>query len=413
MPTANTFQFVDWVAWESLRILKNKLVCIPFANTRYIKEYQRDFAVGETVRVKLPQRWFTTDGLAFQPQPINRIYTTITCNQIFGIHFQVDSMERALKMERGREWFKKEYINTLMAQLANDIDKRFANWAGKHTSNYVGQLGVDPTSMSTFMAARQRLIEQGCPDTGEWGLLYPPAVGTSLIPSLASNFNPTSEISKQYKQGSMGKMSGFDWYESVNLYRHTDGVRAGAVTVNGANQEGSSLLITATAGDTFLEGDIFSPDAVYAVNPMSREVVSPTLKQFRVAQDLTAAGGGVDVLQIGPAIFGPGSQYQNVSVLPANGAALTFFPGTTNPNGLTGTQGLAITDEAFGIASVELDIPKAAEWSARATDPESGLSIALLDMFDPIERKRVVRADVVLGFGDLYPDNASVRIACA
>ena len=45
------------------------------------------------------------------------------------------------------------------------------------------------------------VIEQGCPQDGEWGMIYPPSVGTSLIPSLASFFNPTSEISRQYKRG--------------------------------------------------------------------------------------------------------------------------------------------------------------------------------------------------------------------
>lgn len=413
MATPNTFQFVDWVANESLRVLKNKLVCAQFATHKYEKDYEKEFAVGETVRVKLPQRWLVTDGLAFQPQPINRIFTTVTVDQIFGVHFQVDSIERALKMERGREMFKEEYIDKLMAQLANEIDSRFILFAKNHISNIVGQLGVDPTSMTTFQQARQRLIEQGCPPDDEWGMLYPPSVGTSLIPALASFFNPTSEISRQYKQGSMGKMSGFDWYESVNLYRHTAGTQAGAVTVTGANQQGDSLIVTGTAGDTFLTGDIFAVPGTNAVNPMSRRVVSQTVpKEFVIQQDITLTGGA-DTLSIQPSIFGPGSQYQNVDVLPINGTALTPFPGTTSPNGKTSMQGMAITKEAFAMVGVPLEIPKACEWSSRATDPETGISIALLEMFDPIERKKVTRADVLLGFGPLYPDNCAVRIACS
>lgn len=410
----NTFQFVDWVAAESLRMLLNNLVCAQFATHKYEKEYEREFAVGETVRVKLPQRWLVTDGLAFQPQPINRIFTTVTVNQIFGIHFQVDSIERALKMERGREWFKEEYIDKLMAKLANEIDSRFALFAYQNASNIVGQLGVDPNSMTTFQQARQRLIEQACPQSGEWGMIYPPSVGTSLIPALASFFNPTSEISRQYKQGSMGKMSGFDWYESVNIWRHTAGTVAGAVTVNGANQTGSSLIVTATAGDTFNQGDVFSIAGVNAVNPENNRVISTTFqKEFVVTAPLVAVGGGVDVLQISPAIFGPGSQYQNVDALPATGAALTLFPGTTAPNGKTSMQGLALTKDAYAMVGVPLEIPKACEWSSRATDPDTGISIALLEMFDPIERKKVTRADVLMGFGALYPDNCVVRILCS
>lgn len=416
MATGNLFQFVDWVAAESLRMLLNKLVYAQFANHSYEKEYEREYAVGETVRVKLPQRWLVTNGLAFQPQPINRIYTTVVVNQIFGIHFQVDSIERALKMERGREWFKEEYIDKLMAKLANEIDRRFALFAMQNTSNVVGQLGVDPTSMTTFQQARQRLIEQACPQGEEWGMIYPPSVGTSLIPSLASFFNPTSEISRQYKRGSMGKMSGFDWYESVNGWRQTAGTWAGAVTVNGANQQGSQISINATAGDTFNQGDIFSIANVNAVNPENLAVISQTFgKEFVVTAPLTALGAGnaADVLNISPAIFGPGSQYQNVDALPANLGALTLFPGTTSPNGKSGVQGMAITKDAFAMVGVPLEIPKACEWSSRATDPDTGISIALLEMFDPIERKKVTRADVLMGFGSLYPDNCAVRIACS
>lgn len=413
MSTGNTFQFVDWVAAESLRMLLNNLVCAQFATHKYEKEYEKEYAVGETVRVKLPQRWLVTDGLSFQPQPINRIYTTVTVNQIFGVHFQVDSIERALKMERGKEWFKEEYIDKLMAQLANEIDSRFALFAKNNTSNIVGQLGVDPTSMTTFQQARQRLIEQGCPQNGEWGLLYPPSVGTSLIPALASFFNPTSEISKQYKQGSMGKMSGFDWYESVNLYRQTAGTIAATVTVTGAGQSGSTLIVTGTNGDTINQGDIFAITGLNAVNPMNRRVISSTVpKEFVATADFTLTGGA-DTITISPAIFLPGSQYQNVDSAVTDGAALIFFPGTTSPNGKSSLQGLALTKDAYAMVGVPLEIPKACEWSSRATDPETGISIALLEMFDPIERKKVTRADVLLGFGALYPDNSAVRIACS
>jgi hypothetical protein len=412
---ANVFQFVDWVAMESLRVLMNKCVVVQFANTDYNKEFDREFAIGETVRVKLPQRFYVTDGLQYTPQPINRIYTTVTCNQIFGIHFEWDSIEKALNMERGEEWIKREYIDPAMKQIANEIDSRFALWAYQNTSNLVGVLGVDPNSMTTFQKARQRLIEQAC-TPGEWGMLIPPAVNTSLVPALASNFNPTSEISRQYKDGSMGKMSGFDWYESVNLYRHTAGTQAGAVTVNGANQQGNTLAITCTAGDTFNVGDVFSIANVNAVNPVSRRVVTlATPKQFVVTAPFVGLGGGnaADVLQISPAIFPPGSQYQNVDALPVNGAALTPFPGTASPNGLTSMQGLALDRNAFAIVGVKLEIPKACEMSSYARDPESGISVAFVRMFDPIQRKMVNRFDVLLGFGNLYPDNCAVRLACA
>lgn len=396
---------------ESLRILTNKLVMPQFFNTDYSKEYQKEFPIGETLRVKLPQRFTVRDGLGYSPQAINRINTTLTVNQIFGVDFEWDSAEKALNMERGEDAVRREYIAPIMAQLAQEIDTRCIQWAYQNTNNIVGVLGTSPTTMNTFQAARQRLIEKACPPGDNKGMIIAPAVNTSLVPALASQFNPTSEISKQYKEGSMGKMSGFDWYESAALYSHTAGTWASSVTVKGASQSGSSLTITATAGDTFKVGDVFSIANVFAVNPSTRRVIDTVnTAQFVVTQALTAVGGGTDTIQISPSIFGPGSQYQNVDALPADGAALTLFPGTTSPNGKSGIQNIAIQRDAFALVGVKLETHKAVEVSSQTRDPESGISIRFVRAWDNIQSKMTNRFDVLLGFGNLYPDNCAVRV---
>ncbi len=416
MPDANVFQFVDWIGFEMLRQLKNKLVCGKYANHDYEKGFKEDFAVGDTVRVPLPTRWIVTKGMGFQPQAITEMFTTISVNEPFNIHFQYDSVEEALKMGRGRAYFKRRYLDSMVTQLANYIDTRFINFATINSSNIVGQLGVDPTSMTPFMQARQRLIEQGTdPDAGgPWGMFHPPAVSTSLVPAYASYLNPTGEISEQYRTGEVqSPHANAEWRESVNLTRITAGTQAGTNTVNGANQQGSQLIITATAGDTYNAGDIFDIASVNQVNPLNRQVVSPTLKQFVVQTPITCVGGGVDVLNISPPIFGPGSQFQNVDSLPATSAALTPFRGTTAPNGKTSTQGLLIAKDAFALVGVPLANPKACEWETRAEDPDTKMSIAMFKMMDPQTRSWIVRADVLMGFGALLPDNASCRIACS
>ena len=408
---SNQFVFADWVTMESLRILTNKLVMPQFFNTSYSREFTKEYPIGETLRVKLPQRFTVRDGLGYSPQAINRINTTITCNQIFGVDFEWDSAEKALNMERGEDQVRSQYIEPIMAQLAQEIDSRCIQWAYQNTNNIVGTLGTNPTSITTFQQARQRLIEKACPPGKKKGMVIAPSLNTSLVPALASTFNPTSEISKQYKEGSIGILSGFDWYETPALYKHTAGTWASTVSVKGASQSGSSLTITATAGDTFNVGDVFSIANVKAVNPSTRRVIDTTNNaQFVVTQALTAVGGGVDVIQISPSIFGPGSQYQNVDALPADSAALTLFPGTTSPNGLSGVQNLAITEDAFALVGLKLEKPKAVEVSSQTQDPESGISIRFVRSWDNIQSKMTNRFDVLLGFGNLYPDNCSVRV---
>lgn len=413
---ANQFIFPDWVAPEALRLLINKLEVAQFFNTDYNKEFDREFPIGEIVRVKLPQRFFIRDGLGYSPQPINRINTTVTCNQIFGVDFEWDSFEGALRMERTKEEISKQYLEPAMAQIAQEIDTRAALFAYQNGNNIVGQLGVDPNSATTFMQARQRMIELACPPGGEKGMVIPPAVSTSLVPALQSLFNPASEISEQYKEGSLGRLWGADWYESMSLWRHTAGTWAtpASNTISTtANQSGNQITVANTNGDTYNVGDVFSIANVNEVNPMTRRTLSTVPKQFVVAAPLTGTGGGVDVLTISPAIFGPGSQYQNVDALPAASALMTLFPGTPSPNGKSGAQGLLLHRDAFALVGVKLESPKATELTAQSRDPKTGIPVRFVRMFDPIQSKMVNRWDTVIGFGQLYADNCSVRVLCA
>ena len=264
---------------------------------------------------------------------------------------------------------------------------------------------------STMNQARQRLVELACPPGGMRGMIIPPAVNVALTNAAVTYFNPSSAISKQYKEGSIGTAMGFDWYESMSLYSHTAGTST-TPTVNGASQSGSSLNINCTSGNTFKKGDVYSIASVLPVNPKTRRSFGSTNKQFVVTADVTATASTATI-SISPSIYGPTSQNQNVDALPANSAAMTLMPGTSSPNGTSGIQGLALHRDAFACVGVKLAKPKAGEISSQRQDPETGLSVRFIRQFDPIESKMVNRFDVLLGFGRLYSDNCSVRVLCA
>jgi P22 coat protein - gene protein 5 len=398
---------------EALRLLINKLQVAQFFNTSWEKEFEQEFPVGATVQIKLPQRFLIRSGLAYQPQGINRITTNVTCNLIKGVDFEWDSIEKALNMERSKEEISKQYIEPAVAQIAQQIDTDAAFFAYQNANNIVGQLGVDPSTTTTVMQARQRLIELACPPNGERGFIIPPSVSTAIVPALQSLFNPSSDIARQYKEGSIGRLNGFDWYESMSLARHTAGTWAAAVTFTSfaAGSAGNVITVACTNGDTFNAGDVFSIANVNQVNPMTRTVLTPVLKQFVVLAPAVGAGGAA-TLTISPAIFGPGSQYQNVDNLPVAAAALTLFPGTTSPNGKSSAQGLVIHPDAFALVSVKLEMPKTMEISSQTRDPETGIAIRFIRAFDPTQSRMINRWDVLYGFGTLYPDNCAVRVLC-
>ena len=409
MPT-NDLDVVDWLSMESLRLLTNKLEVASFFNTSYNSEFKKEFPIGETVRVPLPKMFLATHSLVYNPQPLIDRTVPVTIDKVSAVHFEWDSVEEALKLPRSEEKIRQSILMPAMATIKQDIDSEAALWAYKNTPNIAGKLGTNPASFDeVYGAAGQRLTELGG-HYGDLAMIVSPGVGRALRASAISQFNPASEISRMWKKGSIGEAQGFDTYESMSLYPHTAGTWAGTVEVLAAGQSGASLSLTATTGDTFRPGDVFSIAGVNAVNPMTRRSIG-TAKQFVVTgTSVVTAAASAATITIEPPIVGPGSPYANVDALPAAGADLTLFPGTTSPNGKTGTQGLALGRDAFALVGVKLANPKQAEMSSYARDPNSGLSVSFLRMFDPVQRKWINRFDVLYGFGNLYNDSQSVRI---
>lgn len=412
----NVINTVDWLTLESLRTLKNKLAIASKFNTDENKWYQQKFPVGETIRIKLPQRWVPNSGIAYASQPITRKYTTATLSNWVQIGFDYDSMTQALSLERTKEEIFREYFEPGIEQIAQEIDSQAANFAWQNTNHIVGALGTDPTTVAPFHQARQKLVENAGM-TGPAVVCVAPRVNASLAANLTNLFRPGNEIDRLWKRGYLGQLADADWYESMSLYSATAGNwAAGAPTVNGASQSGSVISITATAGDTFNLGDVITFAGVNEVNPVTRRSTG-SLKQFVVAAALTAVAGANN-LTIQPAIIGPDAgpvpdQYQNVDSLPANGAALTLYPGTTSPNGKVGTQNLMFTRDAFALVAVEIETPKAVEFASQKRDPETGISIRLTRTWDPVLSRFINRIDTLFGFGLLYPDNCACRIASA
>ena len=409
---ANVFQTVDWMADTSLFWIKNSLAVASNFNTDPTDEFKKPFAVGSSIRIKKPWKPTVTSGLPYNPQAIIRIPVTVNLDQVFGIHFEWDSYEKAVSMERGEKQLEAEYIKPAMQMLAQEIDSRAANWARLHANNIVGILGTDPTTFdATSAAARQRLVELGgASDASDKCMVVPPNVMRALKNSSIAYFNPVADLTKQWRTGIVGSGDGFEWYESVSLYSHTAGSLTATPTVKTTSVDGdTTLAITCTTGDTLNDGDVISVASCNQVNPLTRRKVTSVNKPFVIRGNYTAAANTITAT-ISPTIYGPGNPYQNVDALPVAGSTITLFPGTSSPNGKAGINGIAFTRNAFAMVGVPMEIPEAAEVSWVRQDPETGLAISFLRMMDPKSRTMVNRFDVLMGFGDLYSDECAVRV---
>jgi len=412
---ANDFLNTQWVSLKVLRLLLNKLIVAEYFNRSWEKDFKKEFAPGSQVTVKFPQRFTVTNGMGYEPQGINRLQTAVNLDQWLQVAFEWDDYENAVKLERSEEELEEQYFEPAAAALAQECDSRCALWASQNASMTVGALGTDPTSVATYYTARQRMEENAAGVLGKRAMLISSSMMTTLGTNITTIFHPADEITKSWKEGVIGELGASMFYESQSLYSHTAGTWAGAVVVSGSNQSGTSLVITATAGDTFNVGDKFSLLNVNLVNPMTRRIPGKAVnKVFTITQSLTAVGGaGADTINFLPPIYGPGSQYQNVDALPAGGAALTLWPGTTSPNGKVGTIGLNLTRQAFSIVGAKLYVPKAVEESGTAQDPDTGLSVRKVKAWDPVRSVQVNRMDSLFGIGNLYQDNGAVCVVGA
>lgn len=411
----NDFLTTDWFSMEMLRLLVNPLEVTEFLNTRWNSDYQKAFAPGAIINIKYPPQFLIRNGMGYAPQGIQQIQTTVNCNQAFGIDFEWDDIEAALKLDRGDDRQSELYIKNPLEQIAQEWDSRSAQFCYQNFNNITGVLGTDPTSLQSYSnAARQRVVEMAGVGPGKKGIVIPPQVNTSLAPTIMALMNPSDEVDRAFKKGIIGQQAGYNWHESMSLYDHTAGTWAGAVTVNGAGQSGSSLTITATAGDTFLVGDVIGIGSVYNANPRTRRRTNSTnTKTIVITQNLTAAGGGADVINFLPPLYGPGSPYQNCTALPANGATLTLFPGTTSPNGKTGKNGLLIERDAVAIVNVKLELPSNQQIARQQRHPKTGMACRFVRAWDPKESKMINRFDTLGGYGVLYNDSCGVRLLSA
>src|ERR1700675_5039073 len=359
----NNFTNTSLVCANVLRLMLNKLVVADYFDRTVQPEFEKEMAYGTTVFKKFPQLYIPSDGMGYQPQGISRLQTPVTLNQWVQIAFEWDDFETALKLERSEEELEENYFEPAAAAMAQEWDSRCAKFAYQNASMLVVVLGTDPASVQTYYQGRQRLLEAACNQT-KLCMITSSSMMTTLGANITTVFHPGDEIDRMWRKGFIGELAGFKFFESQSLYSHT----AGTLTV----------------------------------------------RTFTITQALTAVGGaGGDTINFLPPIYGPGSQYQNVDALPANAAALTLWPGTTSPNGKSGTVALGLSREAFALVGTKLYDPTSVESHGVMQDPDTGLSIRKVVFWDPVRSLRGNRIDSLGGFGNLYQDRGAVAVAAS
>lgn len=381
---------------------------------QYSKEFgKKDYKVGDTVSVRKPQRFLATTGLEYQPQSLTNTRTTITVNDVTGVHFEWDSVEKTLSIQDAAQYAKPAAI-----ALAHNINSRAAQYVAQNTWNAVGTPGTIPTAIDTYLAAGDKIVQGGLPPDEDLSCIVSRKFSSQFVVGQKTYFNPAGQISNMIKKGEITNEDptlGYRWQRDQTIYNQTVGPFGGTPLVNGANQtqdggnNGTGTLITdgwtAAAAARVVVGDRFTIANVYSVHPQTKQSTGD-LQQFVITANGSSDGSGNLTLSFYPAITTTG-QYQNVNSVPADNAALTFF-GTANT---VSPQALLLHENAFAFCSIPLEDPKSGrgvEEAEQETDPDTGLTLSFVRFFDGKNRIHGNRFDALDGFGRLYPEMACV-----
>ena len=216
---------------------------------------------------------------------ITPISTTVSLDTWIQVPFEWDDYEARGQARALRRRTSGELLDAGGgAGIAQDIDSYEASAGeGSSTSNFVGVLGTDPTTVATYYQARA-MLEREAASEGKRCVLMSVSQMVAIGSNITNVFQPPRTRDPAHVQ--VGHYSA-SWADSTctSRTRSTRTPRepeAGVVKVSGSGQSGASLVIQGTAGDTIMPGDKFSIAAVVLwSNPMTYRSAGPlTLRAF-------------------------------------------------------------------------------------------------------------------------------------
>lgn len=394
---ANTLLTHDMITKEAIMILHEKATFLRSVNRQYDPQFAQSGAqIGSALRIRKPAQYVAVDGATMTPQDSVEQYTTLNVTSRKHVGIQFTSAEKTLHLNDFRRLILEPAMSTLVAAMEYDCISR----ATRATFNQVGTAGTIPATLTPYLDGRAKLNQNLAPKANR-NALVSSVQSAKIVDALKSLAQDESGIAKQYREGSMGRVVGFDWAESESMRTHTNGTQtmAGTVSVT-VSADGAESLVVAGAGNagTIKAGTVFTIAGVFDVHP---ETKAPRahLKQFVVTADATANGSGVATLSVSPPMFFSATGRQNISSAPA-ATAVTTYVGAAS----TGyEQALLYQENAFTLATADLVLPQGAEGSRAVHD---GVSLRIVTDYNITDDLHPTRIDVLYGFAALRPEHA-------
>ena len=389
---ANTLLTPTAVTREALRILHQKLTFVGAINRQYDSSFAKTGAkIGDSLKIRLPNEYTVRTGATLSAQDTTETSTTLQVATQKGVDLNFTSDDLTLDLDDFSTRILDPAISVLAAAVESDAYSMYKD---------VYQLVDNDGNSITFkniMEGRQKLVDSLTPMDNNCCAILGTGHTVDLVDALKGLFHESSAISKQYREGMMGRTAGFDFYESTHASDHTTGTAAASTgyLVNGASQTGATLTVD-TGTTTFLQGDIITIAGVNKVHPETK-VDTGVLQQFVVTAD---SGASATSLAISPSIT-TSTGAQNVSGSPADNAAISKLGGGAST---TQNTSMVFHKDAFTLATADLVMPQGVDFSAR--ENFEGISMRIVRDYDINNDKFPCRLDVLYGYKAIRPQLA-------
>lgn len=403
---ANTFKTPSVIAKAALPEFMNALNMTPFIDRQHSKEFSNK--VGDQISIRRLTRFVASSSAdvtgAIQDIVEGSVPLTLAFRRVVPVN--IDSEELTLDIKDLTE----QVLRPAMEELAQTVESEVANLY-KQVWNQVGTPGTTPSTIAHAMLPRTRLNQTGVP-TKNRAAFYEPVAAGAMAAVLATVF-PSDIASLAIKQGEITTYTGFAYMENQSIKTHTVGTYSGVPLVDGAAQnvtydsvkdDYKQTLNTDGWGSgvsNLNEGDRFTIEGVYAVNPKTRDNLSH-LQQFVVRADISDTTGDM-ALSMSPPMITTGAQ-KTVSAAPADNAVITVLGASAGEY----PQNLALNKDAFTIAFANLAGPMDSSKFGMAT--MDNISIRVAYDWNGTTDVNLVRFDILFGLVAQQPGFATVHV---
>jgi hypothetical protein len=414
-----------FITAKALKQVKNNLVMVSRVARRWDGDFGGSFAasnggpdggkIGTTLNIRNP--WFPSlrTGSTAAPSAYADYFTPVSLLQL-GVDYEVTVADQTLNVDE----FYSNIVDPMAKTLYQNMD--YVCWQainpgvqGGGFNQFIGKPGTPLTNSQNIMDAYAVMQTQASVFTDDKiSVALNPHTNANVWQGISTVFNPQSDGSTRWRNGSIGHVAGIDYCQTANAQALTLGTWSGTILYSsGASDGGNTITVSGMTG-AFAPGEHFTLNGVSAVTPMGKATQSE-LKHF-VVESQTGA-----VVTFSPAFHLTGP-LQNINALPITGANLNPWGFTTASELTAGTgqiarESLVFHEDAIAFCMADLidtsnlgGVAGGNKFAARMKDPQTGLRCSTLFWIDGYNHKILFRLDALYNAAPLRQGFATIVV---